>query len=332
MEKKLEYVNLPGFELKSGAIQDVHISYQIYGRTLHTAPIILVNHALTGNSSVLDWWSAIVGSGKAIDLDKVTVLILDIPGNGFDRDIDHLIYNYQKWRLSDVASAFAKAIQTLNIQKIDYGVGGSIGGGLLWEMLVQQPDLFGTIIPIAADWKATDWLIACCEVQNMILETSSEPLQTARAHAMTFYRSPQGLKQKFNLEQKGDTFKVVQWLHHHGKKLQDRFTLPAYRLMNHLLMTLDAKVLNGDNINQALLNSETSIEIIAIDSDGFFVAAEDRETYAKLNGALNVTYHEINSPHGHDAFLIEYDQVSQILKSIIKKEKPERKLVASQVI
>jgi homoserine O-acetyltransferase len=317
MTGNLKHIAIPDLQLRSGKKQDIHISYQIFGRELHTAPIVLVNHALTGNSGVTSWWGEIIGAGKTIDLERFTVLAFDIPGNGFDGNTEHLIYNYQEWCLGDVALAFAKAIRYLNIDRIEIGIGGSIGGALLWELLAIEPNLFATIIPIAADWKATDWLIACCHVQETILSNSSNPIQTARQHAMTFYRSPQGLKQKFHRKKVGDHFKVNQWLDYHGEALEERFSFPSYKLLNHLLWNTDASHDFNGSIENMVSKSDASIHLIAIDSDGFFLAQEDRETHELLQDQHEVFYHEIQSEHGHDAFLIEHDQVASILKSIV---------------
>ncbi len=319
MAQQLQYLKIPGLLLKSGKVQDVSVSYQTFGRPLHTAPIVLVNHALTGNSSILQWWHTIVGPGKALDTHKFTLLALDIPGNGYDGDVDHLIYNYQDWCLGDVGHAFAKAISQLGIDTIEIGVGGSIGGALLWEMLAAAPDLFKTIIPIAADWKATDWLIACCHVQEAILETSDRPLDVARQHAMTFYRSPQGLNYKFNRRIIDGSYTVKQWLHYHGRALQQRFQLPAYRLLNRLLWTTNATRLYNDDIEKLMAATTTAVELISIDSDGFFTAARDVATYNTLKTTHDIKQHTISSIHGHDAFLIEHDQVHSILKGILER-------------
>ncbi|QJP34225.1 alpha/beta fold hydrolase [Nonlabens sp. Ci31] len=318
MALNLKHIDLLDFKLKSGKVQDISVSYQVFGRALHTAPIILINHALTGNSSVTDWWGDLIGDKKVIDTLQFTVLAFDIPGNGYDGNIDHLIFNYQDWTLFDVGFAFAKALQSLNISFIDLGIGGSIGGALLWEMLAQQPELFGTIVPIAADWKATDWIIACCHIQESILATSSKPVEVARQHAMTFYRSPQGLRYKFKRSKDHTAFKVQEWLDFHGVELKKRFSLPAYRLLNQLLCTANAANHRDENIVATIAPSQTAIELVAIDTDGFFVADEDRRTYGLLKEERDVNYHEISSIHGHDAFLIEHDQVKEILCEVLQ--------------
>ncbi|MFB0903693.1 MAG: alpha/beta fold hydrolase [Nonlabens sp.] len=332
MPLNLKHIELPAFRLKSGKVQEISVSYQVFGRALHTAPIILMNHALTGNSSVTDWWSELVGDDKVIDTKQVTVLAFDIPGNGYDGNIDHLIFNYQDWTLFDVGAAFAKALQLLNISFIELGIGGSLGGALLWEMMAQQPELFGTIVPIAADWKATDWVIACCHIQELILSTSSKPVELARQHAMTFYRSPQGLQSKFRRGKDASSFKVQKWLDFHGIELNKRFSLPAYRLLNQLLASADTVGNHGEDIAAIIAMSQTVIELIAIDSDGFFVAHEDRRTFDLLKREKDINYHEISSVHGHDAFLIEHDQVKEILSGIIQNRLPKSSKIACNKI
>lgn len=82
--------------------------------------------------------------------------------------------------------------------------------------------------------------------------------------------------------------------------------------MNQLLMTIDAKF---DEIQKIKAN----INLIAVDSDLFFPAFEIKKCYETLKKAnVNVSYHEINSIHGHDAFLMEYEQLNEILMKIVK--------------
>lgn len=322
MSTTLHHIVVPDFQLASGKSQEISVSYQLYGQQLHTAPIILVTHALTGNSNVTNWWPQQIGPDKVIDTNLFTVLCIDIPGNGYDNRVESLIYNYQDWLLADVATVFMRVFKELKINFIHLGIGGSIGGALLWELLVQAPELLGTIVPIAADWKATDWLVACCHVQQSILQHSTSPLEDARQHAMTFYRSPQGLRAKFNRSLKDNQYAVKAWLDYHGNALKERFTLPAYVFLNHLLSSTNAARLYKNDIAKALKNTQTAIELIAIDSDGFFLPDEDRETYNNLKTIRDIDYHEIASVHGHDAFLIEHDQVEAILCGIIKKRIP----------
>jgi homoserine O-acetyltransferase len=111
---------------------------------------------------------------------------------------------------------------------------------------------------------------------------------------------------------------VQEWLDFHGVELKKRFSLPAYRLLNQLLCTANAANHRDENIVATIAPSQTAIELVAIDTDGFFVADEDRRTYGLLKEERDVNYHEISSIHGHDAFLIEHDQVKEILCEVLQ--------------
>ena len=82
------------------------MSFELFGRPLHSAPIVLVNHALTGNSGVAGengWWSDIIGVGKCIDTTTYTVLAFNIPGNGYD---GFVVENYKEFVAGDIARVF----------------------------------------------------------------------------------------------------------------------------------------------------------------------------------------------------------------------------------
>ena len=314
----LRQLTIPGFTTYSGATQDIQLSYQLFGKPLHSAPIVVVNHALTGNSNVAGdqgWWSSLIGEDKRIDTNEYTVLAFNIPGNGYD---GFVIDNYKDFVATDIAGLFLLGLQHLKIDKVFAVIGGSLGGGIAWEMAALNPGLIEHLIPIASDWKSTDWLIANCQIQEQILVNSKHPVHDARMHAMLCYRTPESFKQRFQRTTNDElqVFNVESWLTHHGKKLKERFQLSAYKLTNQLLKTID---ITRDGLEKfdELKNSETNIHIIGVDSDLFFTANENRETFKQLaQSKSNVTYAEIQSVHGHDAFLIEYEQMDQLLKSI----------------
>ncbi len=316
MGNKIITITIPHFTTESGAIYNsLNLSYQVFGLALSTAPVVLVNHALTGNSQVTGekgWWSAIIGDHKIIDTHKYTVLAFNIPGNGFDKE---LIANYLDFNARDIARLFLKGIESLGIQQLYAIIGGSIGGGIAWEMIALQPEITQHLIPIATDWKSTDWMIANCFAQERILQNSSKPIEDARIQAMLLYRTPASFKAKFNRSLQEDlaVFNIESWLAHHGKKLQERYQLAAYKMMNQILKTIDV-TRNSDGFSEFASKIKATIHIIAIDSDLFFTANENQETYLELKKYhKKVAYSEIVSPHGHDAFLIEHQQLEKIL-------------------
>jgi len=315
----LQKIKISNFKNNAGTIQELQLTYQIFGRELGTAPIVLVNHALTGNSAVTGkngWWKEIIGIDKSIDLKDYTVLAFNNPGNGFDGEESHLLLNYKDFNLRDIAKLYSEALKQLGVSKIFAGIGGSVGGALLWEQAVLDPDLFEHLIPIATDYKATPWVKAQCKVQEQILNNSVSPVADARMHAMTIYRSPESFVFKFASSQNHKSGNIEGWLEHHGKKLENRFQLAAYKLMNHLLSTSDISLGRGDHLNSAS-KITGDIHIITINSDGLFTPSENWDTYVNLSLIKeNISIHEIRSIHGHDAFLIENSQVASFINPI----------------
>lgn len=327
MENIPNPINIQNFTTENGArYHTLPLSFTLSGLPLHSAPIVLVNHALTGNAEVTGengWWSDLIGNGKTIDTNIYTVLAFNVPGNGND---SFIIENYQDFTTRDIARIFLTGLEALNINYVHTIIGGSVGGGIAWEMLALQPKIAEHLIPIATDWKSTDWMIANCFLQEQILNNSTKPIEDARIHAMLCYRSPESFKEKFQrtVNPNLSVFNIESWLAHHGEKLQKRYQLSSYKLMNQLLKTIDI-TRNSDDFETLLSKTTASIHIIGINSDLFFTPKENRETYEELKKFKdNVFYSEIDSVHGHDAFLIEYKQLDHLLADIFKAETIKR--------
>lgn len=320
MSETVNLKTVQNFETEKGVVANMlNLSYQVFGKKLHTAPVVIVNHALTGNSTVTNhataWWPNVVGDHKVIDTTIYTVLAIDVLGNGFNGD---LIENYKDFTARDIAKLFLDVISSLEIKNIYAVIGGSIGGGIAWEMAILKPELIDYLIPIASDWKASDWIIGHNYIQESILNNSKEPLQDARKLAMLVYRTPASFKQKFSRTktESNTQYNVESWLQYHGEALEKRFELLAYQMMNHLLTTVD--VTRGRReLNEVIRPLRSKVVQIGIDSDLFFVPQENKDTKVLLDKAgIKNEYHEIKSIHGHDAFLIEHDQLTHILKPI----------------
>tara|TARA_R110002012_G_scaffold112511_8_gene258312 strand:+ start:121 stop:1041 length:921 start_codon:yes stop_codon:yes gene_type:complete len=288
------------------------LSYEVFGQALHTAPIVLVNHALTGNSTVCGehgWWKDLIGHNKAIDANKYTILAFNVPGNGFDTV---LIEDYKNANATQVAKQFLLGLKALQIDNLFAIIGGSLGGGIAWQMATLQPEITEHLIPVATHYISSDWIIGNCLIQEQILLHSAKPVHDARLHAMLCYRTPKSFQARFNrtINKELNVFNVESWLLHHGKRLQARFQQKAYLLMNHLLRTISVE--NLESI-------QAEVTLIGVDSDLFFTAKDIKQSYKTLQQLhKKVSYHEIKSIHGHDAFLIEYEQLKTILAPIFK--------------
>ncbi|MGB6092948.1 MAG: alpha/beta fold hydrolase [Moheibacter sp.] len=314
-------VTVRNYRLSDDNFYDFELSFQLFGRPLHTAPVVLVNHALTGNSGAAGpngWWKELIGEGKTIGLENYTVIAFDVPGNGFGPDPVRLDLDYRLMTVKIIAGLYWKALDGLGIHRLFAAIGGSLGGSIAWEMAFQKPDLIENLIPVACSLKASDWLIGNVLVQDEILSHSENPIETARKHAMLLYRTPVSFDLKFNRKFKSEEnqYAVESWLNYHGCALKNRFSLDAYKQMNHLLKTIGEDLTEDEILNFSKV-SQSKIHLIAIETDYMFTKEEQKEIYRLIRrNKYNIGYHQISSVHGHDAFLIEYEQLSSILKEI----------------
>lgn len=318
---RLQEITIANHTLPNGSTHTFHFTYQVVGQPLHSAPIVLVNHALTGNSEVAGdngWWNSLVGYDKVIDLNRYTVIAFDIPGNGYNKQQAHLIEDYKAITTKVVAEVFWKALDRLHIDHLYAIIGGSLGGSIAWEMTFIRPQVVDHLIPIATSCKASDWLIGNALIQDSILNNSSQPIEDARMHAMLLYRTPASLQQKFanGYKESENQYAIESWLKYHGQTLNGRFTLQAYKLMNHLLKTIGQEV-TEESLKAFGQHTNAKIHCIAVDTDYMFTKVEQEYTVALLkDNCKHITYQEIQSIHGHDAFLIEYEQLNNLLKPL----------------
>ena len=239
---EVQTLSISNYKTHTGASYDlIELHYPQFGQAIGTAPVVLVNHSLTGDSIVCGdqgWWNEIIGEGQTIDTNRYTVLAFNIPGNGM---LEQTFSRPEDFHTGDIAALFLEGLKLLGVTHLFALIGGSIGGGIAWEMAALAPDFAEYLIPIAADWKANDWIIANTFLQKRILENSKNPLEDARIHAMLTYRTPQSFDFRFGRtknEEQG-IYNIESWLLHHGNKLAQRFSLEAYVMMNHLLSTVN---------------------------------------------------------------------------------------------
>lgn len=303
----LQYISITDFCTHRGVVcERIDLSYQVAGPSLGTAPIVLVCHALTGNSAVAEegWWGSLIGQGKTIDTRQYSILAFDIPGNAYDgREVE----DAEALDATDVARLFLRGLEALGINELHSLIGASLGGGIAWTMACLAPGLAKQLIPVATDYRSSDWLLAQTLVQERILAHSSQALEDARIHAMLCYRSPESLNARFGTQQSRQVGKydVLSWLEYHGDALAKRFKLSAYRVMTYLTKTIKA----SDTVEPlALIHSD--IHIVSITSDLLFPHSRAVVLYEELSRyKANITLEVIDSTHGHDAFLIEYPQL-----------------------
>jgi len=119
LKTELQHISIKNFITENGINNSViQLSYQLFGMNLGTAPVVLVNHALTGNSHVAGkdgWWKELIGQDKVIDTKIYTILAFNIPGNGFD---GFVIENYKDFVARDIAKLFLLGLHELKVNKL----------------------------------------------------------------------------------------------------------------------------------------------------------------------------------------------------------------------
>lgn len=312
----LHEVSIPDFRSERGeSYPEVVLSYEVAGPPLGSAPLVLVCHALTGNSTVTGdegWWNKLISEEGAISPTHYTILSFNIPGNAYDgREAD----DPEAFELRDVARLFLLALEALGVKEVYAVIGASMGGALTWQIAYLAPTLAKHIFPIACDYRASDWLLTQTLIQKQILAHSSHPLEDARIHAMSCYRTPQSLNVRFagQRDSRGTgsgQYDVESWLLYHGDALARRFKLSAYHVMTHLTSTIGV----CEEV-EALACIRSAIHLVSIDSDLLFTHDRAEATYEALRAlGADVSLAVIHSIHGHDAFLMEYEQLNHIIR------------------
>lgn len=319
--KNIRTIDLQNFTLEKGKQQElISLSYQIVGQPIGTAPVIVVNHSLTGNSNVCGrngWWNGIIGESKTIDTNTYTIITFNIPGNGYNENEDDVITNYRDFTIRDIATIFWEGLFTLKVNSLFAVIGGGLGGVIAWEMAAIQPNRIENLIPIATDWKTTDRIISNVLIQDQLLNNSEDPIVDARYYANLYFKNTEYVNQLFrrtNLE--SSSINAVEKCILTKNKCQ----ISGYRLMNFIQKSNDL-CRNRTDFKTVMSAIKATIYLIGIDTDGMYSVDENRSTFLKLRKIKsNVFYHEIESDFGQDAYLKESETIANFLQPIFKSK------------
>jgi homoserine O-acetyltransferase len=297
----------------------IEITYQVFGLPIGTAPVVLVFHALTGNSQATGtngWWQQVIGNQQAIDTNQVSVIAIEIPSaTSFHFDLKE----YKPFiTIKDLVPWYDGLLSSLAINSIDMVIGGSLGGALALEFVAESKLPVKNVIAIACLPENSHWSYGLLQVQEEILLHNTLGLELARKQAMLFYRSPEGLEEKFQNQSKKDG--ISSWLEYHANSLKNRFSKEDYLFRNHLLMQVQVKW--NLFLQHKLKRHQTKIVFIGISSDQLYPNTQIQQV-AKLwkNDYPEVYFEELISAHGHDAFLIDQKQVSELIQKHDSKSK-----------
>jgi len=328
-------------ELESGeALSDLRVAYRTWGRLAPGgANAVLVEHALTGSAEVDDWWPGLIGEARALDPTRDFVVAINALGSCYGttgptspRPEGGGAWGpaFPKITVRDMVNLEARVADALGVSRWAAVLGGSLGGMRSLEWAVSYPNRVESVIALGAPARHSAWAIGWNAIARSALfadpkfnsgryEAEDPPaagLAAARAVSMLSYRSFEGLDRRFGRGQREERFEVEHWLDRHGESFVGRFDANSWLTLSLAMDTHDVARGRGE-IADVLKTATARALFIGISTDVLYPAREV-EGVARL--WPRGEYLELESAHGHDAFLIEKEAVNQAIASFREGE------------
>lgn len=296
-------------------ISNVKIGYHTFGQLNEDkSNVVWIFHALTGNSDPTEWWPGMVGEDCLIDPNKHFIICANMLGSCYG-STEPEDFNFPLVTIKDQVKCFKLLRSHLKVDKIKIGIGGSMGGQQLLEWTLQEPNLFEVIVPIGTNAQHSPWGIAFNESQRMAIKIDPvKGIETARAIAMLSYRHYNTYKEtQSDSDNRSDDFSASSYQRYQGEKLKKRFSSFSYY---YLSKAMDSQNVGRsfESIEAALKRIKSKAVVIGIDTDVLFPVEEQKFI---ADNIPNAEFHELESLYGHDGFLIETKQLSEILGSVV---------------
>ena len=305
-------------------------------------------HPVTGKPG---WWETLIGPGKSVDTDRFFVICSNIlggclgstgpasinPATGKVWGLDFPVIT-----IGDMVDAQVALIDHLGIKRLFSVVGGSMGGMQVLEWAARQQDRVLTAIPIATAARHSSQNIAFHEVGRQAVMADPDwskgayaelgivpkrGLAVARMAAHITYLSEQALQQKFgrNLQNRAERsfsfnadFQVESYLRHQGSSFVDRFDANSYLYITRAMDYFDLAAEHGDVLASAFRGTQTRFCVVSFTSDWLYPTAESKQIVQALNAvAANVSFVEIDSDKGHDAFLLDEPELFDCVRGFV---------------
>lgn len=332
---------------------DVQIAYRTWGSLNATQDnAVLVCHALTGWADADDWWKPLFGTERSLDPDRDFIICSNILGSCYGTTGPISINpttgvpygaNFPQITVRDMVRLQAVLLDALQVRSLQLVIGGSLGGMQVLEWALLYPEKVRAIAVIAAPGRHSAWCIGLSEAQRQAIyadphwreghytpdQPPAQGLAIARMIAMSTYRSWASFTARFGRQLQSEQiqldqvqsnqntrpFAIVDYLHYQGKKLVERFDANTYVTLTHAMDSHD--VTRPDQTYEFILQSISQPTlVIAINSDILYPAAEQEELAALIP---NAELKQLESPHGHDAFLIDVDILNDLVVNFRKK-------------
>ena len=297
------------------------------------------------------WWDEMVGPGRAIDTNRYFVICSNVlgscagstgprsvnPETGNPYNLDFPVIT-----IRDMVRAQRYLIDYLGIEKLLAVVGGSMGGMQAMEWAINYPDRLDSAVPIATtsqlspqsiafDWVGREAIKYDPNWNNGNYSADHVPdrgLAAARMLAHITYLSDESMSLKFGRDlQDTDSysfdfhrdFAVESYLEHQGRRFVERFDANSYFYITRAMDYFDLAARAGGDLARAFASAKAAFLVVSFSSDWLFPTAESRKIVnALLKNRLNVSFCEIKSAYGHDAFLLEADVLGPMLRDFLR--------------
>ena len=330
---RLETAALGRFTLTDGTpLPELTVAYRHDGPAPGTAPQVVVVHALTGSSDAAgDWWEPLIGPGRALDTDRVGVVCANLLGGRYGTtgptSIDPRTgvpygASFPAVSTRDQARAQWRLLDALGIDEVALVVGGSLGGMVALETAIERPRSVRHVAPIASPAATGPMAIAWNHLQiELIDRLGLDGLALARQLAMTTYRSDADFDERFGRDLEPDgRASIVSYLDHQGRKLVERFDPQTYRTLARAMDLHDIGAGRGgrDAAYRRLAAAGVELTGIGIEGDILYGPRQVRDLVDEASDAgVRARYRELRSSKGHDAFLVEWDQLADRLEEML---------------
>jgi homoserine O-acetyltransferase/O-succinyltransferase len=330
---RLETTALGPIDLDDGTrLPELVVAWRHDGPPPGEASQVVVVHALTGSADAAgDWWEPLIGQGRALDTDRVGVLSANLLGGRYgstgptsiDPRTGRLFGgDFPAVSTRDQARAQWALLDALAIDEIALVVGGSLGGMVALEVALVRPAAVRHVIPIAAPAATGPMAVAWNHIQIELIERLGDAgLALARELAMTTYRSETDFDERFGRSAEPDGRpSIVSYLDHQGEKLVERFDGDTYRVLAGAMDRHDIGAGRGglDAALAQLAVADVRLTGVGIADDILYGPRQVRSLVSAAAGAGVVArYRQIHSTKGHDAFLVEWDQLAAILREAL---------------
>lgn len=328
----LECAPLGPFALEGGVLlPELVVAYRHDGPA-PPAPQILVVHALTGSADAAgDWWAPLIGEGKALDTRRFGVLCANLLGGRYGttgptspdpRRGRPYGAAFPQVTPRDQARAQWAVADAAGIERFALVTGGSLGGMVALEVALERPDQVDHLVPIAAPAATGPLAIAWNHLQLRLIDhLGTDGLALARQLAMTTYRSEADFEGRFGRQTEPDgRHSVVSYLDHQGRKLVERFDPDTYRVLAAAMDRHDIGRSRG-GVRAALgrlAGTGARLTGLGIGGDILYGPDQVRALVAEAAAAgVEAHYRELRSSKGHDAFLVEWDQLTSVLREAL---------------